>query len=210
MRSQRRAMTSTSAQDSLLPLLEERLLRPARAANQDVEVIGTSEAPEGEFLWQAPTERWWVFNDHRDDPTVAQYGGVVVPADVKERLLRLLAEGFAPDLILIGHEMPDRWKPGDPVPELVPVSTPTLPAAGAATPVLPRLVTSQTSRDVGVGALKVGKAAFLGGLALGVLTGQVVAAVAAAAAQLDPVIVAGVRAPGASYATWVEVARWEW
>ncbi len=188
----------------------ERLLAPARRAGYDLPLIGTSEAPEGEFLWQAPTERWWVFNDHRDDPTVAQYGGVVVPADVKERLTKLLAEGFSPDLILIGHEMPDRWKPGEPVPELVPVSTQTLPAAGAATPVLPRLVTSQTSRDVGVGALKVGKAAFLGGLALGVLTGQVVAAVAAAAAQLDPVIVAGVRAPGASYATWVEVARWEW
>lgn len=198
------------AEALLAEATRERLLGPARRAGYDLPVIGTSEAPEGEFLWQAPTARWWVFNDHRDDPTVAQYGGVVVPTDVKERLTKLLAEGFSPDLILIGHEMPDRWAPGDCVPELVPVSTQTLPRADAATPVLQRLVTSQTSRDVGVGALKVGKAAFLGGLALGVLTGQVVAAVAAAAAQLDPVIVAGVRAPGASYATWVEVARWEW
>jgi len=65
-------------------------------------------------------------------------------------------------------------------------------------------------RDVGRGALKVGKLALAGGIALGVVTGAVVAAVAAAAVDLDPVIVAGVRLPGSDVATFVEVARWEW
>lgn len=195
---------------ALVGAVEQQMLEPAQRAGYELPVIGTSEPPQGELLWKAPTERWWLFNDHRDDPTVAQYGGVVVPPDVREKLTRLLAEGFAPDLILVGHELPNEWAPGRPLPELVPRSPRPLPAPSPRVETLRAITTPQTTRNIASGAWKVGKAALGAGITVGKVTGVMVAAVAAAAAELDPVIVSGVRVPGTDLVTFVEVARWEW
>lgn len=195
---------------ALVGALNARMLDPAHRIGYELPVIGTSTAPQGEFLWQAPTEQWWLFNGHRDDPTAVQYGGVVVPPDVKERLTRLLTEGFAPDVILIGHEMPHGWGPGSPLPDLVPTPPSRLPGRPRRSTAAGSPTASHTSRNVGVGVLKLGKAVVLGGVAVGVALGAAVGAVSAAAARLDPVIVAGVRNPGTGLVTWVEVARWDW
>lgn len=188
----------------------ERMLEPARHAGYDLPVIGTSQEPQGEFLWQAPTDRWWVFNDHRADPTAAQHGGVVVTDEVKERLTRLLAQGFDPDVILVGHETPQGWSPGSQLPDLVPAAERRTLVPARKSKMLGSLIASPRSLDVGIGALKVGKAAVVGGVAVGVALGALVGAVAAAAARLDPVIIAGVRDSGTGLVTWVEVARWDW
>lgn len=183
-----------------------RLISPAARAGLDLKVLGEAPAPEGEFTWQADSGRWWVFNDHKADPTAAQYGGVVVPADVQERLVQLLRNGFAPDMILVGHEMSEDWSPGEKLPDLVPSTTRRLPDRQAQMRGVPAI----TSRDVGVGALEVGKAAVVASMAVGVALGAVAGALMRAASELDPVIVAGVQIPGTDVLCWVEVDRWSW
>lgn len=179
---------------------ETLLLAPARHAGYDLPVIGTSQAPEGEFVWQAPNGQHWIFNDHKDDPTAAQFGGVVVPDDVQERLVQLLKHGFAPDIILIGHELPASYSPGEPLPELVPVKPLEL------VPLKPPAISPQTTET----ALTVGKASLK---AMKMIVAAAVAAgtsIGAAVTKLDPIVIAGVRDPQTGAVTWCEVARWAW
>lgn len=183
--------------------VRQRLLQPADHAGHSLEVLGRSEQPPNGYPWLAPTGRWWTFFEHDSDPTALMYGGVVVPAEVRSKLEQLLREGFAPDVILVGHELPARWEPGDPLPSLVPAAPPSteLPARQAL-----YLPDPKKSADVAVrtaGAL--GKAAF----AIGKSAAQIGVALGASLAQLDPVILAGVRHEDGSV-TWVEVVRWTW
>lgn len=185
--------------------VEERLLEPARRADVVVPVLGTAPKPTGRVHWQAPTGRWWLIDEFRSDPTAQAYGGVVVPAEVRGRLKDLLRAGFAPDIVLVGHEMPDRFAPGDPVPDLVP---------GQATPSdrMPATLVNP-STDAALDAARQGseKALALTRLAGKALVALVSAAAAAGSAlsRLDPVIVAGVEVEAGVF-VWVEVDRWSW
>lgn len=184
------------------PAVMERLLEPARRAELNLPIVGTSTEPEGEVHWQAPSGQWWLIGDHRSDPTAEQYGGVVVPDEVQARLTRLLREGFAPDMILVGHEMPYGYSPGDPIPSLVPA--PRRQLAPVAVPQSTRaLEAAATGTAV---SLAVGRSAFR---AIGVLAAKA-AAVGSALGELDPIVIAGVRDERSGAVTWVEVARWGW
>lgn len=184
---------------------EERLLRPARRAGYDLPVIGTSEEPEGDVCWQAPSGHWWVIADRRDDPTAERYGGVVVPERERAKLAQLLREGFSPDRILVGHEFPLGWTPGDPVPDLVPTASRELVPRSPQEDRRAELtnVSVQATATLGRAALTATKALAVGALAVGVAIGR-------AAAELDPIVIAGVRDPRTGAVTWVEVARWSW
>lgn len=191
-----------------VPSVEARLLAPARRAGYELAVIGTSSEPDGPLYWQvAPGGNWWLFSDHRSDPTAEQYGGVVVPESERAKLARLLREGFSPDRILIGHELGPGFEPGSPLPQLVP----TRAAKPAVLPTQSEIArqsqhavaSAETAQTLGRVAVKATVALARGALALGVAVGNVVG-------SLDPVIVAGVRDPGSGAVTWVEVARWTW
>ena len=180
--------------------VEERLLLPARRAGYDLPVIGTSEEPAGDAYWQGPTGSWWLITDRRTDPTAEIYGGVVVPEAEREKLVRLLREGFAPDRILIGHEMGPRWTPGDPIPDFVP-KRPSAPQGLQRADLA--VASTKATMTLGHAAVTATKALFVGAVAVGSAVGQ-------ALSELDPVIIAGVRDPRSGAVTWVEVARWNW
>ncbi len=184
--------------------VRQRLLQPADHAEHSLEVLGRSEQPPNGYPWLAPTGRWWTFFDHDSDPTALMYGGVVVPADVRVQLEQLLRKGFAPDVVLIGHELPAPWEPGDPLPALVPAAPP--PAELETTRQVSYLPVPKRSANMAVRAAgALGKAAF----AIGKSAAQIGVAVGASLAQIDPVILAGVRHED-GLVTWVEVVRWTW
>ncbi len=185
---------------------DQRLLLPARRAGHELPIIGTSDEPDGDLYWQAPSGHWWLFTDRRTDPTAEVYGGVVVPEDVREKLVDLLREGFAPDRILIGHEFPLDWAPGDPRPDLVPKAHPRLAQRPAAEVFRQADIPTVSTR----GTLKLGRAVLTGMKALLVGAAAVGSVIGMALSQLDPVVVAGVRDPRTGAVTWVEVARWDW
>ncbi|MCA9859866.1 MAG: hypothetical protein KC438_09095 [Thermomicrobiales bacterium] len=199
------ALLTTPNDGEISKAVEERLLGPARRADVVMPVLGTAPKPTERVHWQAPTGRWWLIDDFRSDPTAETYGGVVVPVDVRDRLTDLLRAGFAPDIVLVGHEMPDRFVPGDPVPDLVP---------GQATPSdrMPATLVNP-STDAALEAARQGseKALALTRLAGKALVALVSAAAAAGSAlgRLDPVIVAGVEVEAGVF-VWVEVDRWSW
>lgn len=182
-------------------VLSQRLLTPARAAGRDLEVIGVGPPPTGETLVQEPGGRWWMFNDHRDDPLARMHGGAVVPRDVRERLEQLLANGFSADLILVGHELPGDWSPGRPIPELGPAPSDAIrksprrdPHGAVADSAAARAIASTMRSLAGAGAA----------------LGTSLARLAGALAELDPVIVAGAHIPNSDHLVYVEVARWSW
>jgi hypothetical protein len=185
---------------------EERLLLPARRAGYDLPIIGTSDEPDDDVYWQAPSGHWWLITDRQTDPTAEMYGGVVVPQAEREKLTELLREGFSPDRILVGHEFPTGWSPGDPTPDLVPKASTSL-APRPALAIERRDEIAATSTEVattlGRATLSATKALVVGAAAVGAAIGQ-------AFSGLDPIIIAGVRDPRTKAVTWVEVARWDW
>lgn len=186
--------------------VEERLLLPARRAGYDLSVIGTSQEPDDDLYWQAPSGNWWLITDHRSDPTAALYGGVVVPEAERAKLVALLREGFSADRTLIGHELDQSWKPGDRVPDLVPKAAPKLfPGAPIDGPRRAEIAGASTQATLRLGraAMTATKALVVGAAAVGSAIGQ-------AFSELDPIIIAGVRDPSTGAVTWVEVARWTW
>jgi len=186
--------------------VEERLLLPARRAGFDLPVIGTSDEPNGDLYWQTRSGHWWLITDHRSDPTAEIYGGVVVPEAEREKLVRLLQEGFSPDRVLIGHEFPSGWEPGDPCPNLVPKAPPQL-VTGTSLQLPPRAELASASTQA---TLKLGRVALSAIKALVVGAATVGLAVGKAVSELDPIVMAGVRDPRTGAVTWVEVTRWSW
>ena len=189
----------------LIERTEESLLAPARRAQLELPVIGTSEEPHGDVYWQDPTSQWWLFSHHLSDPTAEQYGGVVVPEEQREKLVRLLREGFSPDLVWVGHELPARWSPGETLPDLVPAAPASTALAIGGGSIKPELSagSAQAAVTIGRSAFKVTKTLVVGAATVGLALG-------ATMAELDPIIIAGVRHPDLGAVTWVEVTRWSW
>lgn len=183
--------------------VETLMIEPAQRAGYDLTVLGTSNEPDGEMFWQAPSGRWWLFRDHRSDPTVEQYGGMVVPSEQREKLVRLLQTGFSPDIILTGHELPLGHSPGDPLPELVPTPRPQLIRPRSQRHAVLASESSHSVHMVGRVASSAIKRLAIGAVSAGIAMGI-------AMSNLDPVVLAGVRDPNSGALTWVEVARWSW
>lgn len=195
-----RVMQSIQVHRPVEHVLARRLLDPARAAGIRLEAIGVSPPPTGETLVQEPSGRWWIFNDHRHDPMALAHGGVIVPPDIRERLERLLANGFSADMILIGHELPGDWSPGRPIRAPGHASSYTTTSPGrdphgaVGNPAAARAV-ANTMRSL---------------VAVGAALGTSLARFAGALAELDPVVIAGAWIPNSDHLVYVEVARWSW
>lgn len=180
--------------------LRRKLLEPGRKIGYDLPQLGLSPLPEERTFWQAPTGSWWLFDSFERDPTAQQFGGrIPVPAEPHAKLTELQAGGLAADLIWIGHELDPDWSPGRPLPTLVPS-----PPAGTTRP------PGESPSTGAAFATHLAQALYRAGQKLGRGSLSFGAAVGASLAELDPVVLGGVKHPRAPVVAWVELARWTW
>lgn len=185
-----------------LSCVDARLLGPARALGQSLPVIGVSPPPTDRLLIRAADGSSWVASDYRLDPSMEEYGGVVVPRDVATFLADLRAAGGTWDRTVIAHEVPPGWSPERPLPALVPEPrTSGIRAAELATD-LGGVLLAATARAAGRLAVAAGRGAVSGAAALAVAMTEAIV--------LDPVIIAGIELPERPLVAWVELARWSW
>lgn len=176
---------TTDVEHRLFDLAERRMLSPARERGYELRLGGATVLPQGQEIALTPSGKWLLV-DHFKDPTAKQYKGKVpIPADQHRRLTKLALAGVRPDLLWLAHELPADWREGDPVP---------IPA-----PAHLRAKDERLSRRLHVGPQR-----FLKGM------GATMAAVAAAGARLDPVVLGGVRHPEVPVVQWALLAQWEW
>lgn len=174
----------------LAELAESRIVAPARRAGHELRVVGSSRLPRREQVIVQTTNGPWLLVDHRDDPSADPYGGKLpIPKEILPTLDELDAAGVWPDHVWIGHELPNGWKEGDDLTNLIP------PPA------------KLRRRDELL--LKTIRTVIR-------LTGQAVATTGAVALSplaligADPVLLGGVQHPTEPLIVWVELARWNW
>lgn len=182
---------------TLMALAEHRMLSPARKAGYELRLVGATVLPQRQTI--AKTQ-WgtWLFVDHADDPTAKQYDGKIpMPEEQIARLAELDRLGVRPQLVWIGHQLPDGYVESEPLPKLVPV---------------PRDLREKDERL----KLRLTRATDL--FVKGVATTLTVAALAPSAvavgavgiAGLDPIVLGGVKHPGLPFVEWCVLAQWDW
>jgi hypothetical protein len=102
----------------LLELTERRILSPAREAGYELHLVGATVYPQRQMIAKTQYGQW-LFVDHWVDPTADKDGKLHVPPDQQPRLLEL-DRLIAPGLLFMGHQLPDSYREGDPIPQLVP------------------------------------------------------------------------------------------
>jgi hypothetical protein len=174
-----------------LATLERRVLAPARQADIDLRFFGVTLPP-------APDERVRVVTDARgghwalappiEDPT-RERGLIPVPRIQLEKLRSLNDVGVELDYLYVAHQLPDHWRPGEPIPELVPPP--------------PKIASSERflARTAAVAGATV-RATVIG-------AGTVLAAPLGLAA-LDPMVLGGVLSDDGRSAAWAILASWTW
>lgn len=171
---------------------ERRMLSPARDRGYELRLLGATVLPQRRVIVRS---RWgtWMFVDHLEDPTAELYAGrIPVPAEQHARLLELERVGVDPDVVWLGHELPERWREGDPVP---------VPA--------PAHIREKDQRLTG--RLTFASRVFLlGAVATLGLAAAPLAALATLGAGADPIVLGGVRHPDAPVVQWALLAQWEW
>lgn len=181
----------------LIQLAEHRMLSPARQAEYELRLVGSTVLPQRQVIARTKYGTW-LFVDHVEDPTAHHYRGKIpIPEEQYAKLAVLDQAGVRPDVVWLGHEVHDDWREGEPVP---------VPA--------PRHLREKDQR------LKVrlakGTELFLKGagatlaLAAAPLAVGAAAIGAGAGAGLDPIVFGGVRHPQAPVVMWVALAQWEW
>lgn len=183
-------------------LVGRRMIGPAKAIGyDDLPSWGFSEPLTGEEWWQRPSGGWLLATPRALDPAAAQSGGdMPAPPEVCERIVELHRHGLNCDHVAVIHELPPGVGPGDPLPDLVPRSVPSLRDEQA-------IALSQAGLDFTVQAVR--GVTLLAGVA--VAGGVAVAAAGAASlGELDPILLGGVEHPEVPAVAWVELARWAW
>jgi hypothetical protein len=168
------------------------MLAPARESGYELRLLGATVLPQRQVIARSP-HGTWMFVDHVADPTAERYRGKIpIPAEQHARLAALDRAGVRPDLVWLGHELPDSWREGHPVP---------VPAPAQLREKDQRL----TAR------LRTATRLFLrgAGATLAVATTPLAAA-AALGAGLDPIVLGGVRHPEAPVVEWALLAQWDW
>lgn len=187
---------STEVAHRLADLAEQKMLAPARLAQYELRLVGATVLPQRQVI--ARTKHGtWLFVNHVEDPTARRYGGnIPIPATEYAKLELLDQVGVRPDVVWLGHQVPDTWQAGQPVP---------VPA--------PRQLREKDQRlELGIAR---GTELFLKG-AGGVLTTAAAAPLALGAAMLsagvglDPIVFGGVVHPQAPVVMWAALAQWEW
>lgn len=205
--------------EQALPVLKElaeplsrRIYGPIAAAGYDApQPVLTGHPPPLEVCYSdRGTTLTAALYDH--DPLITQdRGRLRAPKSERRKLKDLAKSGTDPDMVMVLREIPGTWRPGEPPPRMI------------------GLTTAQTARDRHVQHLQVGAAAFVfgrallytAGAALAVATGAVAAlgavtiagigalAVAPLAAGLDPIVLGGIVHPGTGAVAWVPLAAWD-
>lgn len=179
-------------------LLEQCVLAPARSAGEELSVVAVTEPPPPVTVWHPPEGNTWIAARHDADPVALGRGALHAPEREIARMKRLSRAGIRFDVILIGHELPGRWYPGDPVPEAYELG------AKAAHQ---RTVTAQrTAFELAAVLLQ----AVVGSAALAVRgVGMATAGAAAALSTLDPLVLGGLADPATGQIAWVYLGGWD-
>ncbi|HXF31573.1 MAG TPA: hypothetical protein VN522_08625 [Solirubrobacterales bacterium] len=178
--------------------LERQILAPARSVGEDLSLVAITEPPPPVSIMHPPQGGTWIAARHDRDPVAAARGALHAPEAEIERLRRLHEAGMRPDVILVGHQLPGRWQPGDPVPPAY------LPGEAAT---VNRVLAAQSSA-VAFGLGLVQAAAGIGG-GLGQAAAGGVARLGETVAALDPVILGGTREPETGLIGWVFLGGWD-
>jgi hypothetical protein len=176
--------------------LERQVFAPARSLGEELALVTITKPPPPVSIMHPPQGGTWVAARHDCDPIAAARGGYLhAPEAEIERLAQLHEAGVDPDVILIGHELQGRWRPGDPVPAAY------LPGESAR---VNRVLAAQAGAvEVGMGLLR---AAFKMGAGVGAAAFAGVGAIGTAIA-LDPFVLAGVNHNG--LVGWVALGGWD-
>jgi hypothetical protein len=205
--------------------LERDIFGPARAIGRNLPTArGPSEQPSSPCIWQDGSRSWY-FASYLEDPSADESGRIPVPQEQLARLEELFRAGVHCDLVWIGHELPETWKPGDPLVPEPPRTRRQREALDTAVTGLSSGVkkAADAAETVGRGVEKatLGAAMVTAGLAAGVAAAgvaavlPVVTAAAGAPASallvigMDPVVLGGIIHSSGSV-MWVELARWNW
>jgi hypothetical protein len=122
--------------------------------------------------------------DHLDDPTANGYRGrIPIPKEQLAQLTEIYREGAHADIVFIGHQLPDSYRDGDPLPPLVPDP-----------PDIRKKDERLRLRLAKAGDLFKGAAASLTAVGVG----------------LDPIVLGGVKHPELPVVGWCVLAQWEW
>ena len=178
--------------------LERQVLAPARSVGEDLALVAITEPPPPVSIMHPPQGGTWIAAYHDSDPVAQARGALHAPEAEVARLTKLHDAGVEPDVILVGHQLPDRWQPGDPVPAAY------LPSEVAT---VDRLLATQAAA-VGVGFDFLRALAGIG-VGLGAATAAGVGRAADAVAALDPFVLAGVREPKTGLIGWVFLGGWD-
>lgn len=187
---------SADVQARLLDRAEERMLAPARLRGYELRLVGATVLPQRKVI--ARTEHGtWMFVDHVEDPTADAYRGKIpIPAEQHARLADLHDAGVRPDLLWLGHQLPEGWREGDAVP------VPAPPHVRRKDERLIQRLGLATTLFVRGAVASVAFAAAAPLAAAG--------AIASAGAGLDPIVLGGIRDPEAPVVQWALLAQWEW
>lgn len=178
--------------------LERRVLAPARSIGENLPLVAITEPPPPVSILHPPQGGTWVAASYDRDPVALARGALHAPEAEIERLTRLHKAGVDPDVILVGHQLPGRWQPGDPV------SAAYLPAEVATVDRL--LATQAAAVNAGVDFLRT-----LAGIGagLGAATVAGVGQLADAAVLLDPFVLGGINEPKTGLVGWVFLGGWD-
>jgi hypothetical protein len=176
-----------------MEIANERMLAPAGAAGYELPLVGATPPLHQRSIHRTP-QGVWLFDDYVNDPTALEYKGEIpVPQGETERLVALWEAGVRAQYVWIGHQLPDDYQEGQPLPRLVPA---------------PRELREKDEKL----KLNLTKAAkVLGVVAAGTLALAVSPlALAAAGVGQDPIVLGGVRHPKAPVVAWCVLCQWEW
>lgn len=189
--------------------LEEQVFAPARVIGEELSLVAITEPPPPISILHPPQGGTWIAARHDSDPVALARGALHAPEKEIARLTQLHRAGVDPDVILVGHELPGRWRPGDPVPAAyLPGETSTIGNVLAA-----QAAAVELGRGLLRGVAKIGI-----GIGVGVGAGLATAAVGIGSmsslgdgdfVMIDPFVLAGVRDPQTGLVGWVLLGAWD-
>lgn len=99
--------------------MRHRVLEPARRHGLDLSLAAVTPRPADVEVRRSPHGTWWLAATAEADPVALSNGGVThAPPEIVRDLRSLRAAGVDFDFIVLAHELPGTWNPGEPVPKM--------------------------------------------------------------------------------------------